>query len=163
MQSPTSLTRARRAHGPFSPRPSARTNSKPNTATTYNIKLIHIHISLIFGGIPIDFEVTYGEIQSNKKGSSSAQSNSRAIASALADSTTHLVIRIQDKGIANRQPGQPLAPLESVRSSGPPDAQAQGQPGETQDQYERRPHHHCRQKVCLAPLRHPDGRSNTRL
>eukprot|EP00962_Isochrysis_galbana_P010623 scaffold2940_cov128-Isochrysis_galbana.AAC.5 len=41
------------------------------------------NIQLIFGGIPIEFEVTYGEIQSNKKGSSNTQSNSRAIASAL--------------------------------------------------------------------------------
>src|SRR6056297_3187257 len=59
-------------------------------------------ITLTFSEIPIEFTFTYGEIQTKKGGSSNEQSNARALASALADATTHLVVKINDKSIANR-------------------------------------------------------------
>jgi hypothetical protein len=59
-------------------------------------------IILTFSEIPIEFTFTYGEIQTKKGGSSNEQSNARALASALADATTHLVVKINDKSIANR-------------------------------------------------------------
>jgi len=59
-------------------------------------------IALTFSEIPIEFTITYGEIQTKKGGSSNEQSNARALASALADATTHLVVKINDKSIANR-------------------------------------------------------------
>eukprot|EP00962_Isochrysis_galbana_P030718 scaffold9973_cov125-Isochrysis_galbana.AAC.5 len=49
-------------------------------------------IVLTFSEIPIEFTITYGEIQAKKGGSSNEQSNARALASALADATTHLVV-----------------------------------------------------------------------
>jgi len=59
-------------------------------------------IALTFSEIPIEFTITYGEIQTKKGGTSNEQSNARALASALADATTHLVVKINDKTIANR-------------------------------------------------------------
>jgi len=59
-------------------------------------------IVLTFSEIPIEFTITYGEIQTKKGGASNEQSNARALASALADATTHLVVKINDKSIANR-------------------------------------------------------------
>eukprot|EP00962_Isochrysis_galbana_P025515 scaffold7878_cov126-Isochrysis_galbana.AAC.6 len=59
-------------------------------------------ITMTFSEIPIEFTITYGEIETKKGGPSNEQSNARALASALADSTTHLVVRINEKSIANR-------------------------------------------------------------
>eukprot|EP00962_Isochrysis_galbana_P029613 scaffold9490_cov128-Isochrysis_galbana.AAC.1 len=60
-------------------------------------------ITMTFSETPIEFTITYGEIETKKGGPSNDQSNARrALASALADSTTHLVVRINEKSIANR-------------------------------------------------------------
>eukprot|EP00962_Isochrysis_galbana_P024333 scaffold7442_cov101-Isochrysis_galbana.AAC.5 len=84
---------ARKVHGPFLRPPSARSNSRPSTAT------ISLSLSPRFR---LSSTTTYGEIQTKKGGPSNEQSNARALASALADSTTHLVVKINDKSIANR-------------------------------------------------------------
>eukprot|EP00962_Isochrysis_galbana_P020947 scaffold6151_cov129-Isochrysis_galbana.AAC.4 len=55
-----------------------------------------------FSEIPIEFSISYEDIQAKEGGSSVEQSNARALASALADATTHLVVKINDKSIANR-------------------------------------------------------------
>mmetsp|Transcript_24679 Transcript_24679/g.79679 ORF Transcript_24679/g.79679 Transcript_24679/m.79679 type:complete len:127 (-) Transcript_24679:840-1220(-) len=45
-------------------------------------------ITMTFSETPIEFTITYGEIETKKGGPSNDQSNARALASALADSTT---------------------------------------------------------------------------
>eukprot|EP00962_Isochrysis_galbana_P011498 scaffold3223_cov115-Isochrysis_galbana.AAC.2 len=45
-------------------------------------------MTLTFSEIPIDFSISYEDIQAKKGGSSVEQSNARALASALADATT---------------------------------------------------------------------------
>eukprot|EP00962_Isochrysis_galbana_P052848 scaffold24311_cov114-Isochrysis_galbana.AAC.2 len=121
-------------------------------------------IVLTFSEIPIEFTITYyGEIQAKNGGSSNEKSNARALASALAlaDATTHLVVKINDKSIANRQPGQPLPPQQRVQTRWPQDGQ--GQSRKTQDQHPGWAHQHLRQKVRLASLRDPDDGPHPRL
>eukprot|EP00962_Isochrysis_galbana_P036203 scaffold12470_cov119-Isochrysis_galbana.AAC.15 len=57
------------------------------------------NIVLTFSEIPIEFTITYGEIQTKKGGSSYEQANARALARALADATTHLVVKINAVGM----------------------------------------------------------------
>jgi exonuclease III len=61
------------------------------------------HAQLQFGGITYNFTVTYSSILDISGDSSSNQkANARAIASAFADISTHIVVRIRDPTIANR-------------------------------------------------------------
>eukprot|EP00962_Isochrysis_galbana_P020657 scaffold6050_cov107-Isochrysis_galbana.AAC.1 len=62
----------------------------------------------IFATADCEAQFIHGQIRrqnrphTKKGGASNEQSNARALASALADATTHLVVKINDKSIANR-------------------------------------------------------------
>eukprot|EP00962_Isochrysis_galbana_P033751 scaffold11353_cov107-Isochrysis_galbana.AAC.1 len=59
------------------------------------------NIVLTFSENPIEFTISYGELETKKGGASNDKANVRALASA-SDATTHIVVKINDKSIANR-------------------------------------------------------------